>query len=60
MPTLVIVLVEEQTPRRNGEPACTRILEIPVRTFDQGAQFGETSDAINFAQKVVTAAEKLK
>lgn len=59
MPTLVIVIVEEQTPRPKGEPTCTTVLEIPVRTFDQGAQFGEVSEAINFAQKLVTHAGKL-
>lgn len=60
MPTIVIITVEEQTPRPGAEPHSAIILEIPVRTFEQGAQFGEASDAVNFAQKLVAHAAKLK
>ena len=36
------------------------ILEIDLREFTQGAQFGECSEAITFAQKVVKAAARQK
>lgn len=42
------------------EPREVVVLEIDLREFTQGVQFGETSEAITFAQKVVKQAAKLK
>ena len=53
--TRVVVVVEEI--QENG--AENVVLHIPVREFRQGAQFGETSEAITWAQRLVKRAEKL-
>jgi len=55
--TRVIVVVEEERASGQGTNV---VLHIPVKEFTDGAQFGETTDAITWAQRLVKQAQRLK